>query len=92
MRTRRCRVLVAGGLHARPASRFVAAARSFKSDIFLRNVSRDIDFVDAKRPFDVLSAEVWEGDVIELESEGPDEAEAIERLVAIVEGREGERA
>lgn len=89
MQMRRCKVLVPGGLHARPAVRFVAAARGFASDVFLRNVTRRKAFVDAKRPFDVLSSEVWQGDTIEIEAEGPDEAAAVERLVAIVEDRDG---
>lgn len=87
---RRCEVLVPGGLHARPAARFVAAARSFASDICLCNMTRGGGFVDAKRPFDILSSDVWQGDIIELEAEGSDEAAAIERLAAIVEDRDGE--
>lgn len=77
-----CRLPV--GLHARPAAEFTQLARSFQSDAFLRNVTEDGEFADAKRPIQVLAADVLYGQVVELEIEGSDEGACARALQAFL--------
>ena len=79
-------VTVAGGLHARPAARFVDAAQHSASDVFVRNVTAGGSFVDAARALEVLGARVMQGDVIEIEAEGDDERKVVQTLVDIAKG------
>lgn len=72
------------GLHARPASEFVALARTFQSRVAVRNVSAGGRAADAKNPLRLLGAKIYQHDQIEISAEGPDEDEAVEALVAFV--------
>ena len=77
------------GLHARPASEFVACAKEFKSKIKIRSVD-DEDFVDAKSIMLLLSIGLGQGDEIVIEAKGEDEIEAVDALVALIETKFGE--
>jgi phosphocarrier protein HPr len=75
------------GLHARAAARFVHTATRFRSRV---TASRDGRTMDGKSILGILLLAASEGTVIEVAAEGEDEAEAIEALVALVEGGFGE--
>ena len=72
------------GLHARPASEFVAVARNYESNITVSHVGSDGPEVDGKNPMRLLSGSFYGGDEIEISAEGADEREAVSSLVAFV--------
>lgn len=90
MKTATTQVINATGLHARPASMFVKLAKSFESEIMVRNLDKDSPFVNAKSILRLLTAELCKNDHLELKAEGPDEAEAVEQLIALVNSGFGE--
>jgi phosphocarrier protein len=69
------------GLHARPASLFVKEASRFRSSIF---ISKDGLEVNGKSIMGILMLAAGTGSEVKLRAEGPDEAEAIEALAALV--------
>lgn len=71
------------GLHARPATFFIQKANSFKSSIW---VEKEDCRVNAKSLLGVLSLGIVKGMSITLIADGADEAQAIEGLVALIEG------
>ena len=71
------------GLHARPATFFIQKANSFKSSIW---VEKEDCRVNAKSLLGVLSLGIVKGMSITLIADGSDEAQAIEGLVALIEG------
>ncbi len=78
------------GLHARPAAKFVQTAVRFASSITVRNVTRGGPPADAKGILGVLSLGAEHGHVIEVQAAGPDEAEGLAAIRALVESRFGE--
>ena len=77
------------GLHARPASEFVAKAKGFQSKISVRRPGDDSFLGNAKSIIIMLSMGVGQGDSIEILADGPDE-QAVESLTALVESGFGE--
>lgn len=76
-----------GGLHARPASDFVACAKTFSSSITIRNLDvPDRPAANAKSIMRVLAEGVSSGTRIEIAAEGGDEAEAVGALVSLLDG------
>lgn len=75
------------GLHARAASRLVQTAAGFESAVWL---TRDSRRVNAKSIMGVLMLAAPAGTELELECDGPDEAEAIKALSELVAARFGE--
>lgn len=73
------------GLHARPASLFVQSASLYESEIMVRNITTDEDFVDAKSILGVLLLGVEKGHDIEVTASGEDELEATDVLRALIE-------
>ena len=73
------------GLHARPASEFVAKAKGFQSKISVRRPGDDSFLGNAKSIIIMLSMGVGQGDSIEILADGPDEQQAVESLTALVE-------
>jgi phosphocarrier protein len=71
------------GLHARPASRFVACAKRWESTISL---TKEEKTVNAKSMIDVLTLAAGRGAEVSLAAEGPDEQAAIDALVALLHG------
>ena len=76
-----CEVLNHEGIHARPAARFVRAARGFESRI---DIVRDSQCFSAKSILDVLSANLNRGTVFTLRAEGRDAREAAEILARLL--------
>jgi phosphocarrier protein len=75
------------GLHARAAARFVQVATRFRARILVRRESRTMD---GKSIMGVLLLAAARGTTIAISAEGPDEAEAVAALVALVESGFGE--
>ncbi len=78
-------VLNAVGLHARPAAVFVQAANRFKSQIKVRNLTKNSQAADAKSLVGVLVLGVEQNHVIELVATGEDEETAAASLKRLVE-------
>ena len=69
------------GLHARPATFFIQKANEFKSSIWVEKEERR---VNAKSLLGVLSLGIMGGTKIRIIA-GPDEEQAVEELVKLVE-------
>lgn len=70
------------GLHARPATFFIQKANEYKATVWLEKDDRR---VNAKSLLGVLSLGANGGATIKIIADGPDEKEAVEGLVALVE-------
>lgn len=70
------------GLHARPATFFIQRANSFKCSLY---VEREDRRMNAKSLLGVLSLGIVKGTQITLVADGPDEEEAINDLVNLIE-------
>ena len=75
------------GLHARAASKFVNLAKSFESDIRL---GRDGSDADGKSIMSVMLLAAPVGSDVELTVSGPDEGDAFDALVALINDGFGE--
>lgn len=73
------------GLHARPAAIFAKAANGFDSTITVTCGDRS---ADASSLLGILKLEASQGATIVLEAEGPDEQDAVARLVELLESAE----
>lgn len=78
------------GLHARPAALFVQSANKFSSNIKVKNLTMNGNFVDAKSIIMVLTLGVLKGHEIVIQTDGPDEAHASAALTALIESNFGE--
>jgi phosphocarrier protein len=78
------------GLHARPASDFVLKAKTFESKITVRNLDEDGEAVNAKSILRLLSESMGQGTKVEIAADGPDEQQAVDTLVALMETGFGE--
>ena len=70
------------GLHARPATFFIQKANTYTSSIW---VELDERRVNAKSLLGVLSLGIVKGMTITLIADGPDEEEAVEGLVSLID-------
>jgi len=75
------------GIHARPATLVAQVAQRFQSDI---TVEKDGLEVNAKSVMGVMMLVAAKGSKITIRASGPDEAEAVEALVRLVEDGFGE--
>lgn len=75
------------GLHARAAAKFVTQASLFDSDI---NVKRNNQNVNGKSIMGVMMLAAAKGSEIELIINGPDEQQAMQSLLELIENRFGE--
>jgi phosphotransferase system HPr (HPr) family protein len=78
------------GLHARPAALFTQTAAKFGSRITVENLDRGKGPVDAKSILFLLTAGVSRDQRVRLTADGPDEDDALDTLVALIEGGLGE--
>ena len=69
------------GLHARPATFFIQKANEFKSSVWVEKEERR---VNAKSLLGVLSLGIVKGTAITLIADGPDEEEAVNALVELI--------
>ncbi|MDR3192487.1 MAG: HPr family phosphocarrier protein [Treponema sp.] len=84
-------VINATGLHARPGSDFVHEAAKFTSKVTIRRLDEAGDPVNAKSIAFVLSLGIGKGIDVELAADGPDEKEAVDSLIAFIDGGCGEK-
>jgi phosphocarrier protein HPr len=75
------------GLHARASAKFTKLAGGFKSDVFLSRKDRR---VNAKSIMGVMMLAAGLGTEVEIETSGPDEAAAMDALIALVNDKFGE--
>lgn len=87
MITKQITVLNKLGIHARPAAKFVREAARFEADV---TVERDGEAVDGKSIMCLMMLAVGCGSTITVTTDGPDEAEAMEALEALVDSKFGE--
>ena len=80
----------ATGLHARPASAFVMEAKKYESNITIKDADKDTAPANAKSIMMILAAGLGTGANVEIACDGPDENEALEALVALVDSGFGE--
>ena len=82
MTSRSVRIRNAPGLHARAAARFVKLAGTFDSRV---HVTRGPRTMDGKSILGVLLLAAARGADIAISADGPDEAEAVDALCALVD-------
>ena len=75
------------GLHARASAKLTQTAAQFQSEVWL---SRNGRRVNGKSIMGVMMLAAARGTSIKLETIGPDENEALDALVALVEDKFGE--
>lgn len=87
--TLRARVVIPNkkGLHARASAKIVEAAARFQSDI---HVSKDGVSADGRSIMGLMMLAAAQGKEVEISTRGPDAAEAMKALLALVEARFGE--
>lgn len=75
------------GLHARASAKLTQLAAKYKSEVWMtRNARR----VNAKSIMGVMMLAAGKGSVITLETEGPDEQDCLNALVALIGDKFGE--
>jgi phosphocarrier protein len=72
------------GIHARPAAKMAKTANDFESAI---RVMKDGLEVNGKSIMGIMMLAAAQGNVIEVEAEGPDENEALQALGDLIENR-----
>jgi phosphocarrier protein HPr len=75
------------GLHARASAKLTKLASSFACDVFM---SRNGRRINAKSIMGVMMLAAGLGTEVEIETEGADEAKAMQALVALINERFGE--
>ena len=73
------------GLHARPAAKFVSTANKFSSGIFVKNLSKNTDFVNAKSINQIITLGIRHGNKIMIASSGIDAGDSILALKKLIE-------
>ncbi|MBE7218656.1 MAG: HPr family phosphocarrier protein [Caulobacteraceae bacterium] len=72
------------GLHARASAKFVKAAALYDAEV---TVSRDGQTVDAQSIMGLMMLAAGPGSQVEIEARGPQAAEALEGLCALIAAR-----
>lgn len=78
------------GLHARPASDFVAAAKNFKSKITICDTADQDTAVSAKSIVMLLAQGFEQGTSVTITAEGEDAKQAVTELIELIESGFGE--
>ena len=73
-------------LHARPAAKFVQAAKQFDSKI---TVEKDGKSANGNSPISLMSIDAGKGSTVTIKADGPDEVLALETLEKILMGGHG---
>jgi phosphocarrier protein len=91
MYTKQTELKNVSGLHARPASEFVALAKTFESAVtVLRLDDPEAKPANAKSIIKILAQGIGVGTPIEISADGPDEETAVEKLIELVDSKFGE--
>ena len=88
MAERTVRVVNRNGVHARPAAEIEKCSSRFRSEITL--VRDDLE-VNGKSIMGVMMLAAEQGATLTLRARGPDENEAVDALVQLIDGGFGER-
>lgn len=75
------------GLHARASAKLTKLASSFACDVWMTRNHRRIN---AKSIMGVMMLAAGLGAEVELETDGPDEADAMQALLALIDDKFGE--
>jgi phosphocarrier protein len=75
------------GLHARASTKLTQTASQYSSEIFIERNGRR---VNAKSIMGVMMLAASKGSIVTLESNGADEAAAMDALLALINNRFGE--
>ena len=75
------------GLHARPAALIVTTASKFQSEFF---ISKDGVRVNGKSIMGVMMLAAEMGSELKLEVEGPDEEQAMDAIISVIDSKFGE--
>jgi phosphocarrier protein len=75
------------GLHARPSAQLTQAAAQFQSEVW---IAKDGRRVNAKSIMGVMMLAAGQGAVVTVDAEGPDEAQAIDAIGVLIDGKFGE--
>ncbi|MCS6811273.1 MAG: HPr family phosphocarrier protein [Tepidimonas sp.] len=75
------------GLHARAAAKLTKLASSFACEVWM---SRNGRRINAKSIMGVMMLAAGLGATVEIETDGPDEAEAMQALLALIDDKFGE--
>ena len=81
MRQREVEIINKLGLHARAAAKLTQLAAKYQCDV---SVARNGRKVNAKSIMGVMMLAAGKGSRIVLETEGPDETEALDAIVALI--------
>lgn len=73
------------GLHARPLALFVKTANEYDAEIEVTNLTRGEGPANGKSPLTLLTLAVTQGSEILVKAHGPQENEALEALLQLVE-------
>ena len=77
------------GLHARPASEFIACAKQFKSKLLIKLLSSGEE-VNAKSIVMLLSLGAGQGELVQISADGEYETQAVDTLVDLIHSGFGE--
>jgi len=75
------------GLHARASAKLTQLAGQFTAEVW---ISRDTRKVNAKSIMGVMMLAAAKGSVVTIETDGPDEAQAMTALVGLINDKFGE--
>ncbi len=75
------------GLHARPSAQLTQVAGKFASEVYIAKNGRR---VNAKSIMGVMMLAAGPGSTVTVDAEGPDEAQALEAIGALIASRFGE--
>ena len=75
------------GLHARASAKLTQMAGQFTAEVW---ISRDSRKVNAKSIMGVMMLAAAKGSIVAIETDGPDEAEAMTALVRLINDKFGE--
>lgn len=89
MLTKEVTIRNATGFHIRPAQLFTEQAAKFQSQVNVLVKEQGVK-VDGKSILGLMTLGLGQGSVIEISVEGPDEEQALESLVQLVESGFGE--
>jgi len=74
------------GLHARPACELADLASTFESQIIITNLDdEDLIEADAKSILNILTLGADKGAHVLFQAEGPDEEEAVEKIILLLD-------
>ena len=90
MVSKQTKIVNATGLHARPASVFVAEAKKYESAVTIKNIDKDTAPVNAKSIMMILAAGLGCGTNVEIACDGADEQTALDALIALLDNGFGE--